>query len=85
MRCIDGHETLLTARGQTAAEFKRNLEAIKGVLDPVPAPASTPAPTQGQGKGYCAKHGVQMPWHAGKDGRKGWYSHRTDAGWCKGR
>jgi hypothetical protein len=49
---IGGHEALLTARGQTAAEFKRNLEAITGLLDPVAAIAVTPpqasSPPQGQ-------------------------------------
>jgi hypothetical protein len=30
-------------------------------------------------------HQGQMTWNEGKDGRKGWFSHRTDQGWCKGR
>jgi hypothetical protein len=35
--------------------------------------------------GWCKMHGVALHWDEGKDGRKGWFSHRTDAGWCKGR
>ena len=47
---LDGQEALLTARGQTAAEFKANLEAMRGLLD---APTAPPAsrPPQGQGAG----------------------------------
>jgi hypothetical protein len=85
--CIDGHKTLVTARGQTAAEFKANLEAIKGVLDPVPGRTQGPtqAASQGEGQdGWCAVHGLQMKENV-KDGRR-WWSHRTtDGTWCKGR
>ena len=31
----------------------------------------------------CPVHGVPMKQNHGKDGRT-WYSHKTDAGWCKG-
>lgn len=92
---IDGHEALLTARGQTAAEFRANLAAIKGLLDPkpqAPAPAQL-SPQQMNAlamhrpvEGVCAIHQVQMHWNDGKDGRKGWWSHRTAEGqWCKGK
>ena len=49
---LDGLETLLTVRGQTAEEFTRNLQAIRGILDqPQPAPqASTSSQGQGQDK-----------------------------------
>ena len=54
---IDGHETLLTARGQTAEDFRRNLESLKGLLDPVIAKQ---CPTHGalrQGKhGWFCPH-----------------------------
>jgi hypothetical protein len=81
---IGGHEALLTARGQTAEEFRRNLETIKGLLDPVPAKAQASSPPQGQGEGWCAVHAVPMQENH-KDGRT-WWSHRTDEGsWCKGR
>ena len=78
---IDGHEALLTARGQSAAEFQRNLQAIRGLLDP-PQPAAPPA-SQGQGQGWCAVHNTAMQANE-KDGRR-WFSHRTAQGWCKGR
>ena len=97
---LDGHETLLTARGQTPAEFKANLEAIRGLLDPVQAPnayqvydreldmlSSPPASPQGpgtQGPGWCAVHDVAMQCNV-RDGHS-WFSHRLpEGGWCKGR
>jgi hypothetical protein len=80
---IDGHRTLLTARGMTAAEFKANLQAIRGLLD-----QPQPAPTQGQGeapiKDWCPVHQTRMYLNQ-KDGRS-WYSHRTAEGtFCKGK
>jgi hypothetical protein len=79
--CIDGHKTLLTARGQTAEEFKANLQAIRGLLD---APTTPPAASQGQGEGWCAVHRVQMK-RQEKSGRS-WYSHWLENGtWCKGK
>jgi len=75
---------MLTARGQTADEFRRNLQAIRGLLDQ-PQALSQPV-AQPQGEGWCAVHGVQMRWNEGQAGRKGWYSHRLgDGTWCKGR
>ena len=53
---LNGVEALLTARGQSVEEFRRNVEAIKGLLDPVSTEASLPAPTQGQGEGWCGLH-----------------------------
>jgi SWIM zinc finger len=96
---IDGQEALLTARGQTAAEFRANLAAIRGLLDakpqaPAPAqPASPLSPQQHNAAamhrpttGFCKVHNVTMHWNEGKEGRKGWFGHRTaDGQWCKGR
>jgi hypothetical protein len=88
---IDGHEALLTARGQTADEFQRNLAAIKGLLDAKPQAPQVPAVQapacveHARGAGWCAVHNTEMRWNDGKDGRQGWYSHKTDQGWCKGR
>jgi hypothetical protein len=79
---LDGVETLLTARGQTAEEFRRNLQSIRGLLDPPPAAASTEsaAPI----KDWCAVHQTRMYLNQ-KEGRS-WYSHRTPEGtFCKGR
>src|SRR5262245_59272664 len=87
---LDGIEALFTVRGQTAAEFKANLAAVRGLLDQ-PQPAASPAPQGGpqaasQGKSFCGIHQVAMQWNDGKNGRKGWYSHRLgDGTWCKGR
>ena len=54
---LDGHETLLTARGMTAAEFKRNLEAIRGLLDAPASPQGQPRQGQGETPPPCKYHG----------------------------
>jgi hypothetical protein len=77
---IGGHEALLTARGMTADEFTRNLQVIKGILDPVPQPAPQAA---SPGEGYCPVHRVQMKLHPNAKGT--WYSHFVDGAHCKGR
>ena len=56
---LDGQECPLTARGMTAAAFTRNLEAIRGLLDPVHA-AACPAQGPTQGKDCCPVHHVTM-------------------------
>jgi hypothetical protein len=78
---IDGHEALLTARGQTPTEFLRNLQAIRGLLD-TPAAATRPQ-AQGRGQdavseaeGYCTVHDTAMR-RVVKNGRS-WLSH-----WCE--
>jgi hypothetical protein len=74
-----GVDALLTVRGATPAEFQRNLEAVRGLLD-----APTQAVQASNGKGWCQKHGVQMQ-EQHKDGRT-WRSHRLENGsWCKGK
>ena len=98
---LDGQEALLTARGQTAAEFKANLEAIRGLLD-APAQPTAPALSQPQGQGQLSPQQFNAlamhrpvtgvcPIHQvtmqlnQKDGRS-WWSHRTaDGQWCKGK
>jgi hypothetical protein len=80
---LGGHETLLTVRGMTPEEFRRNLASIKGLLDePSAQPASqTPAKPIA---GWCNVHSVHMTLNS-KEGRS-WYSHRTaDGQFCKGR
>ena len=88
---IAGNEALLTCRGQTPAQFKANLEAIRGLLDPVSTPPrSTPGetgkPTQGPASElhWCRAHQVQMTENV-KDHRR-WWSHRLlEGGFCKGK
>jgi hypothetical protein len=82
---LDGVETLLTARGQTAEEFKRNLQAIRGLLDqPQPTPQAA-SQAEAPIKDWCGVHQVRMYLNHGKDGRT-WWSHRTPEGtFCKGR
>jgi len=78
---IAGRQVQLTLRDHDEA---RLLVRLEEVLQRFPQPQA-PAPPASQGKEWCPKHGVQMHWNEGKDGRKGWYSHRTEDGWCKGR
>jgi hypothetical protein len=79
---LNGQEALLTARGQTAAEFKANLGAITGLLDPVQAPRAM-APTPGQGQEWCQQHQVALQRHENAKGV--WFSHYVDGKHCKGR
>ena len=80
---LAGVEALCTVRGQTPAEFKANLAAVRGLLDAPKAPQA-PSTPQGTGKDYCAIHNVTMQLNT-KEGRS-WWSHRTTEGqWCKGR
>jgi hypothetical protein len=72
---LDSQEALRTVRGQTAAAFKANLTAVRGLLE---TPAR-PAPTTPQ----CLTHGAMQPSTKGK----GWYCpHKLeDDAWCKGK
>jgi hypothetical protein len=72
---IAGRQVQVTLRGQDEREVLARLEAVL-VQYPLEAPRTQ--------EGWCAKHGVQMTWNEGKEGRKGWFSHKTDQGWCKG-
>ena len=82
---LGGQEALLTARGQTAAEFRRNIEAIKGLLDAVPAtaPKLSHDVTTSQGQDLCPLHQVPMKRHENAGGV--WFSHYVDGTHCKGR
>jgi hypothetical protein len=80
---VSGHEVQWTLRDHDEARLAARLEAL---LQRYPLPPPAPAPTQGQGEGLCSVHGVQMKWNEGKEGRKGWYSHRLASGdYCNGR
>ena len=80
---LGGVETLLTIRAMTPEEFKRNVEQVRGLLDPVPTPAPVSTQSQPQGPGWCAVHELQMKLNY-RDGHS-WFSHQTADGWCKGR
>jgi hypothetical protein len=92
---LDGHETLLTVRGQTAEEFRRNLQQVRGLLDPVAPQASREpqAPLSPQQHNaaamhrkvtdFCPIHNVQMQRHENAKGV--WFSHYSDGRHCKGR
>ena len=85
---IEGRQVQVTLRD---TDESRLLQRLTTLLKQYPgqAPVSPPAsqgPPQGQGKDWCARPQVAMKWNAGKDGRKGWHSHRlADGTWCKGK
>jgi hypothetical protein len=82
---LGGQEALLTARGQSPEEFRRNIEAIKGLLD-APQHTEISAPSQDGApiKDWCAGHQTRMYLNQ-KEGRT-WFSHRLpEGGFCKGR
>jgi hypothetical protein len=61
---LDGHEALFTIRGQTPAEFQRNLASVRGILD-----AATPSATPPAGEmPRCPEHGNFL-----RKGKRGWY------------
>ena len=80
---LHGHEVLVTLRGVDFASVKVQVEEASTWLQAQAPPP--PAVPQGQGAGWCPTHQCPMTWNAGKEGRQGWYSHRTAEGWCKGR
>ena len=50
-----------------------------------PRSASGETPDTGQ-PDWCAVHNTQMRWNEGKNGRKGWHSHKDPEGrWCHGK
>jgi len=85
---INGHETLLTVRGMTAAEFAANLQAVRDVLE-APAqhtstPASTPQTPAAAETPVCQWHG---PMKASTKAVGTWYcpSRMGDGSYCKER
>ena len=92
---IAGREVQWTLRDVLEERLATRLEALLARY-PVPQPPSQPtgqlSPQQHnaaamgkQATGVCPIHSVQMRWNDGKDGKRGWYSHKTSEGWCKGR
>src|SRR6516165_2034359 len=47
---LDGIEALMTVRGMSADEFRKNLQAIRGLLDTPASPSPSPRP-QAQAQG----------------------------------
>jgi len=82
---IDGRDCQLTLRD---TDESRLLARLQTVLAQYPAETSPPkAPTGDQPtpEGWCVRHGVQMRFFPAKGGGKGWWSHKVDEGWCKGK
>ena len=87
---IGGRECQLTLRDHDEVHLLARLEELlQRYPAPPPPPASQgasprrPEVTGVQEVGWCHKHGVEMTLNQ-KDGRS-WWSHRTAAGWCKGK
>jgi hypothetical protein len=90
---IGGRDCQLTLRDTSEARLLVRLEEVLQRF-PVPQTPAQPqlSPQQHNAaamhrpvSGFCVVHGCEMTWNEGKNGRKGWFSHRTDEGWCKGR
>ena len=82
---IAGRDCQLTLRDSDETRLLVRLAEVlqRFPLPEVPCDPKGPAP---RAEGWCQKHGVQMKWNEGKEGRKGWFSHRDAAGaWCKGK
>ena len=88
---IAGRQVQVTLRGTSEDEVLTRLERVL-TRYPLPQAPAQPLSPQQQGAaamgrpttGFCARHSVNMKWNEGKEGRKGWFSHRTEDGWCKG-
>jgi hypothetical protein len=78
---IGGWQVQLTLRDTDETRLLARLAAVLAQY-PVPQPM---VETARPGEGYCAVHNVQMKWNEGRDGKKGWWSHRVDDTWCKGK
>jgi hypothetical protein len=89
---LEGRQVQLTLRDTDETRLIARLQAVLARYPaPTPAPEKKYGTAQGQAQasstaeGWCSNHNVQMQWNAGKEGRKGWYSHRHEGQWCKGR
>jgi hypothetical protein len=89
---VAGRQVQVTLRGTSEVEVLGRLEQVLRQYPDVPPQSGKKAmpragETPGTGEeGWCPVHATQMRWNDGKEGRKGWYSHRApDGSWCKGR
>lgn len=95
---LHGQDVMITLRGTDLATVLVQVEEAAQFLKAPQPQASSPPPelspqqhnalAQGQKitqTGWCAVHNQAMKWNAGRDGKKGWFSHRYDGEWCKGR
>jgi hypothetical protein len=85
---IAGHsDVLFTVRDM---DETRLLERLETLLERFPVQAqrqekaaqSTAVET---GEGWCPMHTTQMRWNPGKGGESGWWSHKVNGTWCKGK
>jgi hypothetical protein len=81
---IQGRECQLTLRDTSEERLLARLQTVLERYPVTEQPARSPQ-EQGQGKDWCAIHQTTMKWNEGKDGKRGWYSHKVDGQWCKGQ
>jgi hypothetical protein len=81
---IAGRQVQVTLRGVDEVEVLQRLERLLAQYPvPQPQPQAQPGPSQ-KAEGWCTSHNVPMKWNEGKQGKRGWFSHRTQHGWCNG-
>jgi len=78
---LAGRQVQVTLRDTDETRLLARLESLLQRFPVAAEPAAEPALPEG----WCAKHGVQMTLHHGKDGST-WYSHTIGPKqWCKGK
>jgi hypothetical protein len=81
---IADRDCQLTLRDVDEGRLLARLQAVLARY-PVHGESHRPPQAASQGQeGWCAVHSFQMKWNEGKEGKRGWWSHKTDQGWCKG-
>jgi predicted nucleic acid-binding Zn finger protein len=89
---LEGRQVQITLRDTDEGRLLERLATILRQHPDLPQhTAKNPRSASGEGldKGqpdWCQRHNAQMRFNEGKNGGKGWFSHKTPEGqWCKGR
>jgi hypothetical protein len=89
---LEGRQIQLTLRGTSEDEVLSRLEKVLQKYPVLPSGNAKKAmkssgETSDTGQAaWCAVHNTPMRWNEGKNGRKGWHSHKDPEGqWCHGR
>jgi hypothetical protein len=79
---VCGRDVLVTLRGTDEAAVLARLETL---LAKYPIEPTQAAPEQAHGEGWGHIHATQMRFNPGKNGSRGWFSHKVGETWCKGK